>query len=176
MRRHRRKQALQTELDITSFMNLMIILVPVLLMSMVFSRITVLDLNLPDAAPGAVSGNDQKLQPELLLREDYIDVNYPQGTRLRRVEKGKDGHDFAMVSKVLQELKRQLQEKGVNKRDILILAERETDYQTLVTAMDTVRAFDAVVAASLVRAELFPDIALGDAPMEPSLVADRGSP
>ena len=35
------------ELDITSFLNLMIVLVPVLLMMMVFSRITVVELKLP---------------------------------------------------------------------------------------------------------------------------------
>ncbi len=176
MRKNRRKQVPQTELDITSFMNLMIILVPVLLMSMVFSRITVLDLKLPDAAAGTGPGADEKMQLELLLRDDYIDVNYPKGTRLKRVERSEQGHDFAMVSKVLQEIKRQLQEKGIQKRDILILAERDTDYQTLVSAMDTVRAFDAVVAASVVRAELFPDIALGDAPADSNLMADRGSP
>jgi hypothetical protein len=30
--------------------------------------------------------------------------------------------------------------------------------------MDTVRSYDAVVAGSLVEAELFPEISLGDAP------------
>ena len=38
-----------------------------------------------------------------------------------------------------------------------------TDYQTLVTVMDTVRIYPAVVAASLVDAVLFPDISLGEA-------------
>ena len=37
----------EAELDITSFMNLMIVLVPVLLMMMVFSKITVVELQLP---------------------------------------------------------------------------------------------------------------------------------
>ena len=48
--RIRRNTRTEADLDITSFMNLMIILVPVLLMSMVFSHITVLDLKLPDLA------------------------------------------------------------------------------------------------------------------------------
>ena len=54
------------------------------------------------------------------------------------------------------------------------------NYQTLVATMDTVRSFEAVVAASVVRAELFPDIALGDAPARaeavtgPSLLAEGG--
>lgn len=46
MRIKRRFKA-DAELNITSFMNLMIILVPVLLMGMVLARTTVLDLKLP---------------------------------------------------------------------------------------------------------------------------------
>ena len=42
------------DLDVTPFMNLMIVLVPVLLLSMVFTHTTVMDLNFPsgDAAHG----------------------------------------------------------------------------------------------------------------------------
>lgn len=164
MKRIRRSRQTEAELDITSFMNLMIILVPVLLMSMVFSHITVLDLQLPDANSGAGGDQAENKQLELVIRPGYIDVNYPQGVRLKRIANGESGYDFALVSNVLQEVKRQLREKGIEKKDILILAEQETDYQTLVGAMDTVRSFEAVVAASVVRAELFPDVALGDAP------------
>ena len=172
MKRLRRARQAEVELDITSFMNLMIILVPVLLMSMVFSHVTVLDLNLPDADAGAGGDQDDNKQLELVMRPDYIDVNYPQGVRLKRIRNENGEHDFALVSTVLQEVKRQLRDKGIEKRDILILAEQDTDYQTLVGAMDTVRSFGAVVAASVVRAELFPDIALGDAPADPVLVTE----
>jgi biopolymer transport protein ExbD len=44
----RRKYIQETvELNITAFLNLMVILVPFLLVTAVFSRITVLELNLP---------------------------------------------------------------------------------------------------------------------------------
>ena len=45
-RTHRRKHP-AAELNITAFMNLMVVLVPFLLMTAVFSHITILDLNLP---------------------------------------------------------------------------------------------------------------------------------
>lgn len=160
----RRKVFREAELDITSFMNLMIVLVPVLLMSMVFSHITVLDLKLPDLAP-AGSNEDEKKQLELVIRQDHLDVNYPQGILLKRIAKKESGHDFEFLSLVLQEIKRQLREKAIEKRDILILSEPDTDYQTIVSAMDSARSFSAVVAASVVQAELFPDISLGDAPV-----------
>ncbi|MDM3872236.1 biopolymer transporter ExbD [Porticoccus sp. W117] len=166
-RRHSRRGFQEAELDITSFMNLMIILVPVLLMSMVFSHITVLDLKLPDMAqPG--SNSDEKKQLELVIRDTHIDVNYPQGITLKRIENTEEGHDFKLLSSVLQEVKRQLRDKEIEKRDILILSEPDTSYQAIVSAMDTSRSFTTVVAASAVQAELFPEISLGDAPALPT--------
>ena len=46
-RKHRRLRNKDTDLDITAFMNLMIVLVPILLMNMVFAQTSVLELNFP---------------------------------------------------------------------------------------------------------------------------------
>jgi len=51
-----------------------------------------------------------------------------------------------------------------DKKAITILSEIDTDYQTLVTAMDTSRSYKTTIATSVVDAELFPEIAFGDAP------------
>jgi len=190
----RRPRNQEAELDITSFMNLMIILVPVLLMSMVFSHITVLDIKLPDLASGDPLNKPEKQALELVVRKDYIDVNYPAGIRLKRIptvaspENNNEGggmssgeiggeigglssneppkhHDMKMLSLVLQEVKRGLKEKGIEKRDILVLLEAETDYQAIVSVMDTARSFKAVVVTDVVNAELFPVISMGDAPV-----------
>jgi len=165
MRIKRRFKA-DAELDITSFMNLMIILVPVLLMGMVLARTTVLDLKLPDMADSSIPQTEEPPQQlELIIRADKFEVNYPAGIKLKWVEKTPDGeYDFKLLAGVLQETKRLLEDKGIQKKDIYILSEKDTDYQTLVTTMDTVRSFKAVVAASVVDAELFPEISLGDAP------------
>lgn len=163
LRRARNKEA---DLDITSFMNLMIILVPVLLMSMVFSHVTVLDLKLPDLAADTPLEDKKKNEMlELVITPDNLYVNYPAGVLLKTISKKDNQHDFKLLSIVLQEVKRLLRDKGIEKRDIFILSQQDTDYQTIVTAMDTVRSFKAVVAASVVDAELFPEISLGDAPV-----------
>lgn len=169
--RNRRLRNQEADLDITSFMNLMIILVPVLLMSMVFSHVTVLDLTLPDLASNSESSKDPKDEIlELVIEDDQMVINYPAGAPLKRVPKiqddetGEQVYDFKMLSTVLQEVKRLLQQKGIEKKDILILSQPDTSYQTIVRSMDTVRSFKAVVAASVVEAELFPAISLGDAP------------
>ncbi len=85
-RRYRKQDA---DLDITSFMNLMIILVPVLLMSMVFSHVTVLDLKLPDLASDSEPvEDDQKNETlELVILPDELVVNYPAGAPLKRLPK-----------------------------------------------------------------------------------------
>jgi len=177
MRRVRRSKKLQeAELDITAFMNLMIVLVPVLLLGMVFSQITVLDLKLPDISVDTTDNKENKLI-ELIIREEAMYVNYPQGVLLKRIPKVavSDGnidedtqmaekHDFKFLSLVLQELKRQLGEKNVKKRSISILSDADTHYQTIVSAMDTVRSYKAVIATSVVDAELFPEVSLGDSP------------
>lgn len=164
--RIRRRNREEADLEITSFMNLMIILVPVLLMNMVFSHITVLDLKLPDLAASQFEVNEspENQMLELVILPDRFVVNYPAGVPLKTVPQKDGAYDYKLLSDVLQEVKRLLQDRGVEKRDIFILSQANTDYQTLVSAMDTVRSFKTVVAASLVDAELFPEISLGDAP------------
>ncbi|WP_073274767.1 ExbD/TolR family protein [Microbulbifer donghaiensis] len=170
----RRRTHREAELDITSFMSLMTILVPVLLLNMVFSHISVLKLNLPGLSDASVASAEENRQLELVLRQSHVDINYPAGMRVKRVPHVDGEPDFATVSTVLQEVKRQLGEKSIDKKDLVILSEKGTPYKTLVSAMDTARSYRAVVAASVVDAELFPQISLGDAPGEQMLQATAG--
>lgn len=145
-------------------MNLMIVLVPVLLLGMVFSRITVLDVTLPPAATQGSDAADQQ-QLELVIRQGSMRLDYPRGVLLKRIPLLEDGaYNFQLLSLALQEVKRQLREQGVENHAITLLSEPEIEYQTIVTVMDTVRSFKALVAASVVDAALFPQISFGDAP------------
>ncbi len=69
-------------------------------------------------------------------------------------------HDYAELSLVMREVKRRMPEK----RDIAVLLQADTDYQTLVFIMDRVRSYKAVHGLDVVDAELFPVISLGDSP------------
>jgi len=154
----------EADLDITPFMNLMIVLVPVLLMSLVFSQITILQLNLPDLTGAVTQSAERNRQLEVVLRKSDIEVYFPSGVLIKRIEDKQtdDGKepDYETLSLVLQEIKKQVQKKS----DVLLLSEADVSYQDLVSAMDTVRGFTTVVATSAVEVELFPDISLGDAP------------
>lgn len=159
-----RREQEEADLDITPFMNLMIVLVPVLLMSMVFSHITILQLNLPDLTGSVTQSAEKNRQLEVVLRKDSLEVYYPSGVLLKSIEakQTEDGEklDYEKLSLVLQEIKKQLKDKT----DVLLLSEADVSYQSLVSTMDTVRGFKTVVATSAVEVELFPEISLGDAP------------
>lgn len=166
MRSRRQSRRGDAELEITSFLNLMIILVPVLLVMMVFSRITVVDLKLPDLADNTQENPDIVKQLEVVLLPDSIAVNYPSGFQVKNIPKKEGEYDFDLLSLTLQEVKRNLREAGIEKRDALILPQPKTDYQALMSTIDTVRSFKTVLVADVVDAELFPLVSLGDAPVK----------
>ncbi|NQZ22542.1 MAG: biopolymer transporter ExbD [Colwellia sp.] len=179
MRRHRHRRAnnQDAELDITSFMNLMIVLVPVLLLSLVFSHVRILNLQLPVLAEAELAEDQKELKVlELVITKEHLELNYPAGILLKRFEVTEQGYDFAALSIYLQDLKLTFQQNTIDKNDIVILLEPAVDYQTIVSAMDTVRSFKAVVAASLVDAELFPLISLGDAPVDEPINESSSEP
>ncbi|MDO6806368.1 hypothetical protein Q4595_28180, partial [Wenyingzhuangia sp. 1_MG-2023] len=71
-------------------------------------------------------------------------------------------YDLEGLSTILQEIKKD--PVFAQKTDISLLPEAGIDYQTLVSVMDAVRIYPAVVVTSVVDAALFPDISLGAAP------------
>jgi biopolymer transport protein ExbD len=155
----------EAELDITSFMNLMIVLVPVLLMMMVFSRITVLELALPqlgEANEQNIDVKDQRL--ELVVRANNIAVYYPQGYLVKELAVTEQGYDYPALQMVLRQIKQTLINKNIDKKAATLLLEEDIPYQVIVALMDTTRSYQDVLIASVVDAELFPEISLGDAP------------
>ena len=170
MERIRRRRAKHTEaadLDVTPFMNLMIVLVPVLLLSMVFTHTTVIDLNFPS---GEASGefDPDAVHLEVVVYADRLVVADGRGGAIKTLPQLDSGeHDFEGLSQVMQALKQRMPEK----EDITLLLQEDTGYQTLVSVMDKVRSYPTVQAASVVQAELFPVISLGDTPKPDSVAA-----
>jgi biopolymer transport protein ExbD len=158
-RTHRRKHP-AAELNITAFMNLMVVLVPFLLMTAVFSHITILDLNLPP--PGSKPGEQPKKPPSELrvtIRGDMLVISDNRLGLIQRIP-AKDGkHQYALLKQTLKQVKARLPDHT----NITILAEQETRYDDLISTMDSSRSFRAQVDGEWVFAELFPDISIGDA-------------
>lgn len=168
-RRHRRSHG-EADLDITAFMNLMIVLVPVLLISAVFTQTSIVNLNFPRLHAGKTP-DGKPLQLRVALYAHQIRVSDNQDGLIKAIPDIEGHHDYKMLRTVLEGIKT----KVPDKRDIVLLARPETDYQTVVTTMDKMRSYPTVVAASLVKAELFPDISLGDAPPLPNSGQDKAA-
>jgi len=160
--RFKRRQRSQDagDINITAFMNLMVILVPFLLITAVFSRITILELNLPAVAGEAQQDKPQEFHLEIIVRADGIEVGDRDGGLIKRLQLKGDDHDYEQLSHLLQQVKARFPDK----LDATLLLEPDTDYETVVQVMDNVRTARVVQAGSVVSAELFPEISIGDAP------------
>jgi biopolymer transport protein ExbD len=166
----RRKVEEPADINITAFMNLMVILVPFLLITAVFSRITVLELNLPAAAEQQQQAQQQpQFDLEIIVRADSIAVGDRDGGLVKRFPVTDTGHDYEQLSQLLQQIKARFPDK----LDATLLLEADTPYDTLVQVMDRVRVAQVVVAGSVQSAELFPEISIGDAPGTRMKVASK---
>jgi biopolymer transport protein ExbD len=160
--RRLRKEA--AHLEITAFINLIVVLVPFLLSTAVFTRLAVMDLSLPAGSNAKLEQLSGDLQLEVVIRRDALEVGDRIGGLIQRIER-RGGSDPAHDTKALAALMVQLKQKFPAKAEATLLAEPETPYDDLVQVMDAVRASVTTSGAKVVRAELFPNISIGDAPV-----------
>jgi biopolymer transport protein ExbD len=141
-------------------MNLMVALVPFLLITAVFSRLTVLELNLP-GSESVASEQPPEFQLEITVRDSSIEVGDRNAGRLSRIENLASGYDLEKLAAFLLRVKQQFPDKV----DATLLLEPDVSYQALVEVMDTVRVVERrnETTNALVKYELFPEIAIGDA-------------
>ena len=167
MRRRHRRLSVSPELDITAFLNLMIVLVPVLLLGMVFSQVRMIELNFPGMDAGEAPAPEE-IRLVVTLIPEGIEIADSDRGLIRVLPAEEAAQDFEGLRQVLRQIKNRVPEKT----DVVLEVGPDIDYQTLITAMDTVRSYPAVVAASVVEGELFPDVSLMDAPADRKLAAN----
>ena len=146
------------ELNITTFMNLMVILVPFLLITAVFSRMTVLEINLP-ALDAAEQSTLEKidLQLELVVTHNKFIVRDKSIGVLSSIDR-KEQDDWQPLINILLEIKSRYPEE----QDLLLLFNQDTPYKTIIGLMDNVKSTPIVEMGQLVNIELFPNISIGD--------------
>lgn len=156
-----RKRNTQVELDITAFMNLMVVLVPFLLMSAIFTNISILDLKLPGMSSSSKPADNKKPDFELqvTVRKDALDLSDTKGGMIKHIPITKSGHNYVLLNQTLRIIKY----KFPKKTNITILSEPYTSYDSIVQVMDTVREFRTLQDGEVIVAELFPAISIGDA-------------
>lgn len=163
MLRRRRYKSDAGELELTTFLNVLVVLMSFLLLSAVFSRIAIQELKLPTAASAAAPAKALVII-EVIVRKAGIEIGDGRRVVLAMPKVG-DQYDIAKLSGQLQHLKSQYEEKT----DATLLVEPDVAYD------DVIRVIDAVKIARVARVDangkdevhtvsLFPDVSIGDAP------------
>jgi biopolymer transport protein ExbD len=162
----RKKPQKPVELLLVPMIDIFSVLVTFLLMTAVFSRIAIIQLDLPSAAAGPPSTPTFRL--EVIVRKSGLELtNGREIIAALPVQNG--AYDMPRLSAAAAELKSRHPE--VDAASVLMAADVEYDY--LVQVMDAIRSTDAATAASAGfagqvndrgRVSLFPKVAVGDAP------------
>ena len=165
-----------TELNITAFMNLMVVLVPFLLMTAVFSQVSILNMNLPTGVSEELLTEEEPPKAlEVIIRVTRFDVLERNSGLLKSIPNTEDGYDYLALNIFLQQVKSHPEFN--TDTGITLLMEMETPYDALIQTMDAVRLIereekDLDEEGNQIHGELFPNISMGDAPPEPKEKAE----
>ena len=157
---YRRRTKEAPELDVTTFLNLMVVLVPFLLITAVFSRLTIVELNLPSSSGGATS-QQPNFRLEVIVRQEGLEVTNGNDV-IAAIPKKDDEYDLQTLSDYMVSLKRSYR----NEDSASVLLEPLIPYDYLIQVMDVVRSVElpADGEQEMRIVALFPEISVGDAP------------
>ena len=156
---YKRNKTNTYEIDVTTFLNLMVVLIPFLLITAVFSRLTIVELDLPSNASGAAQ--QESFRVEVIVREPGIEIS--NGTAIIATVPKKDGeYDLEALSEMMVALKQEYPD--IDSASVLMEAFIPYDY--LIQVMDIVRTVELPtdVENEYELYALFSDISVGEAP------------
>ena len=157
---YKRRTKASLDLDMTTFLNLMVVLVPFLLITAVFSRITIVELSLPSSA-----GGEAPVLPtfrmEVIVREGGLELANGRSV-IATIPKVDERYDLESLTEKVLVLKRQ----NPDSDSASVLLEPEIEYDHLIQVMDAVRSASVPGEneGEMTRVALFSDISIGDAP------------
>ena len=174
-----RRMRKPTELLLVPMIDIFTVLVTFLLMTAVFSRITIVELDLPSAASPVASAPTFRL--EVIVRKQGLELT--NGSALIAAIPKVDGnYDLKTLSELALSLKRDYPDAN----DASVLLEPDIAYDDLIQVMDAIRSTELPAGSAPAGAEpaepapqtaapqpgdpkptrvaLFTDIAVGDAP------------
>ena len=164
-RRHhyKRRTKPEHELDVTTFLNLMVVLIPFLLITAVFSRLTIVELNLPSTTGGPASNQDN-FQIEVIVREAGFEISNGSAT-IASIPKKEEEYDLETLSDFMISLKQEYPRQDT----VSVLMEAQIPYDYLIQVMDIVRSVEVPTVDDdgeevFELYALFAEISVGDAP------------
>jgi biopolymer transport protein ExbD len=154
------------EVMLVPMIDIFVVLVTFLLMTGVFSRITILQLDLPSANDGGTAAPPE-FRLEVIVRESGFELTNGQQL-IAALPKINGEYVWATLSQLAQQLK----SENPSVDDASVLMERTVKYDDLIQVMDAIRSVDLPAngepaAGSRIptkRTQLFTNIAVGEAP------------
>jgi biopolymer transport protein ExbD len=164
----RKPRELETDLDMTTFINLMVVLLAFLLVTAVFTELSMLQVNLPSDGGGPGNGAAADKPPivlEVMIYKDRFIVADRNSGPIGIVPATPAGLDFKGLNGFLTD---KVKARWPAVKDVTILMEPNTEYDTLVHTMDAVRYHPTQINGQWEKSELFPNMGIGDAPSDPN--------
>lgn len=160
--RTRRLRKGSEALEVSAFINLIVVLIPFLLSTAVFSRMSVVDLTLPAKSANWESLDKNPLKLEVVIRHDAIEVGDKVGGLIQRIPNTADGIDATTLNGVMFVVKN----KFPDVTSASVLPEPDVPYDTVIQVMDAMRSGKTANGGTeVVDVDLFPAISIGDAPV-----------
>jgi len=153
-----------TELLLVPMIDIFTVLVTFLLMTAVFSRITILELDLPSSQSGGVTEPSFRL--EVIIRKDGLELTNGAAT-IAAIPKLNGEYDLKRLSELALSLKQDYPEAD----NASVLPEPDIMYDHIIQVMDAIRTIEVPAStptdakvAEPTRVALFTEVAVGDAP------------
>ena len=158
----RKPREMEADLDMTTFINLMVVLLAFLLVTAVFTEVSMLQVNLPSNGGGGAAAQSAKppLVLEVAIYSNHLLVDDRQSGPLKNIPAVDGKPDYKSLTEFLSQIK--LKYPAIT--EITLLLEPGTNYDTLIHTMDSVRYRPEFVNGQVIKQALFPDIGIGDAP------------
>ncbi|HUK56054.1 MAG TPA: biopolymer transporter ExbD [Nitrospiria bacterium] len=150
-----------TEIDLTPYMNLLVVLAPFLLITAVFTRLSVLEIYLPPPASAELMSTLPSPEEQLVLTISITEKGLvvANGNKIiSLIQPTVTGHDLPALTAVLEQIKARFPTVD----NAIVLSKPDIPYNELVQVMDATRVAFVVTEGKKTSYSLFPNISLGE--------------
>lgn len=157
----KRREHKETELELTTLINVMVVLISFLLLTAVFTQITIQELKLPAQAGGGATPLKPPVVVEVIVRKNSLQISNGKSVT-ETIHNLNNKYDYKKLSESLLQIKNENKEKD----DINVLIEPDISYESLIAVMDAVKVAEIYMAGQEKPKKyvLFPSVSIGDAP------------
>lgn len=150
------------ELDLTPYMNFVMILIPVIMQASEYIKLAMIPINLPPAPGGQTDGGpveqetpEETLDLAVAITSGGFTIT-AASARLPIIPLKDDDYDYEKLNQDLWKLKQQAQGKYPDDTKIVIASGQDVRYEVIVKTMDATRVYQENNRSYM----MFPDVSL----------------